>query len=196
MIDIVWERIWFWKVLKEVDSHIYPSGKKRRKFLCRCKCWVEKEVLILTLRNWDSKSCWCYQKENPTIKHWLHNTYLYKVFSWIKSRCENPNDTWYKNYWGRWIKNEWNTFEQFYKDMWYTYKDWLTIDRIDNNWNYSRENCRWASKKEQSHNKRNNIVYDWKCLSEWSKELWIPYNTLLSRFRRYWWSIERTLWIE
>lgn len=191
---MIWKIIWYWEVLEEIAPHVYPSWKKRRKFLCRCKCWIEKWVNINILRNWDSKSCGCYQKNNPSwVTHWLSNSHLYKIFYWIKSRCNNTKDTWYINYWWRGIKCKWNSFEEFYQDMKDTYKEWLTIDRINNEWNYCKENCRWADRAEQSRNRRNSIIYNWKCLSEWSIELWIPYNTLLSRYTRYWWSIERTL---
>jgi hypothetical protein len=78
--------------------------------------------------------------------------------------------------------------------MWETYKEWLTIDRIDVNWNYNKQNCRWITNKEQQRNKTNNhnITYKWetKTLSEWSDILKINYNTLSSRIYR-WMSVDK-----
>ena len=78
--------------------------------------------------------------------------------------------------------------------MWDTYKDWLSIDRIDNNWNYNKDNCKWATIKEQWNNKRNNhyILYNGenKTMMEWSEIFNIPYSRLRARIRR-WWNIDK-----
>ena len=70
-----------------------------------------------------------------------------------------------------------------------------SIDRIDNNKGYFKENCRWATTKEQARNMRNNINITYKsktqCLAAWSKELGINYSTLRYRVKTGW-SIEKT----
>lgn len=198
MHDIIWRKFWYWVVIDEVNSYVYPSWKKRRRFLCSCKCWSKKEVNINNLISWDSKSCWCYQKENPSwVKHGMHWTDIYKVFQWIKARCNINSATWYKNYWWRGIKCKWKTFEDFYRDMWHGYRRWLQIDRIDVNWNYCKENCEWVTRSKQMRNTRNNriITYMWKtmCMKDWADYLWIKQSTLSARINTYKWDIERAI---
>jgi len=78
----------------------------------------------------------------------------------MKRRCYNPNDQAYENYGGRGIIvcEQWEkSFVMF--EIWAKmrgYKDNLTIDRIENDGNYEPSNCRWVTKTEQAHNKRNN----------------------------------------
>ena len=77
----------------------------------------------------------------------------------------------------------WASYEEHVKKYWE--KD-TTLDRINPNWNYCKENCRWATIKEQQNNRTNNhgIEYDWKqyaSISQLSDVLWIKYKTL--RFR-------------
>lgn len=126
--------------------------------------------------------------------HWMYYTRIYKIWGNIKSRCNNPKTQQYMYYWWRWIKCLWNSFEEFYKDMWPMYKSWLTIDRINWNWNYCKENCRRATMKEQSNNtKRNHIVvYNSKKqnITQWANELWIKRSTLYNRIYR-WWDIKK-----
>jgi len=92
----------------------------------------------------------------------MYKKILYSCYYNILQRCNNTNNKRYKNRWWRWIKCEWGSFEEFYKDMWSYYKKWLSIDRKDNDWNYSKDNCRWATYKEQAINRRttyNSIVF-------------------------------------
>jgi len=126
-------------------------------------------------------------------QHKMSYTRFYKIWRNIYSRCTNPNVPAYKNYWARWIKFEWKSFEEYKKDMYSTYRDWLQIDRIDNNWNYSKENCRWVTSKENNRNRRDNIYYKWKLLIEWCEELWINYAVLRTRISRDWWTIKKAL---
>lgn len=125
-------------------------------------------------------------------KHWMRWTKIYWVYAFMKARCNNPNVKVYKDYWGRGIKCKWETFMDFYKDMWESYKDWLTIERLDNNWNYNKKNCSWVTMKEQSWNRRNSIRYKWKCLKHWCEGLWVSLWTIKSRIKN-WWDIEEAI---
>lgn len=119
--------------------------------------------------------------------HWMTWTAIYRLYAGIVSRCKS-----HKDYKARWIICEWTTFKEFYDDMGHGYTKWLTIDRTDNDWNYSKENCSWVDMKTQCNNRRNNIniEYQWRTqtLMQWCEELVLPYKTIYSRINRYWYS--------
>ena len=73
-----------------------------------------------------------------------------------------------------------------------TFKEWLTLDRIHNDWWYSKENCKWSTKIEQNNNKSDTIRYKWKTLSEWSKIVWLAHSTIYKRIDR-WLSIHEAI---
>lgn len=102
-------------------------------------------------------SCGCLQ---GNFKHGKRGTRLYKVWLNMRDRCNNSNNKQYKDYGGRGILvcNEWDDFEQF--ELWALrsgYRVGLTLDRENNNSNYSPTNCRWITSKEQNYNKRDNV---------------------------------------
>lgn len=117
----------------------------------------------------------------------MSKTRQYGIWKAIKKRCYNKKDYAYSNYGSRGIEvcKKWLSFEGFWEDMCNGYEDNLTIDRINNNGNYCKENCRWATREEQSKNKRNNIFYvvDGKkmILREISKKYGIEYKKLKAR---------------
>lgn len=89
--------------------------------------------------------------------HGLTHTRIYQCWADMKQRCFNPNHKWYPRYGGRGITvcNEWLDFIPFYNwALANGYSDDLTIDRINNDWNYEPSNCRWATQQEQSLNKK------------------------------------------
>ena len=98
------EVYWMLTITKEVESW----RKYVRKFRCECECWNYTDVIMWKLRNWETKSCWCYKKGwKYNITHWLRKTQFYKKFYWILERCKRKKSDNYKYYWGKWIKCEW-----------------------------------------------------------------------------------------
>ena len=192
-------------VIKRVDDYISPSGDRKVQWLCKCKCGKEVIVTGNNLKNGNSKSCGCYNREllaKINLTHNASNTRLYHIWICMKDRCYNPKNKKYKDYGGRGIIicDEWiNDFEAFANwayDNGYienVSRGECTIDRIDVNGNYCQQNCRWVNQKVQSNNKRNNhyITYNGEThtVTEWNNILGYK-KGVLSRRIFSGWSIE------
>ncbi|HBV95789.1 MAG: hypothetical protein JL50_10885 [Peptococcaceae bacterium BICA1-7] len=132
---------------------------------CLCDCGKETIKSGQLIRLGKTKSCGCLGVEflksigERTKTHGMGKTKLNYVWQEMKERCSNPNHKQYKNYGGRGItfQESWKDFIEFYNDMHATYTEGLTLDRIDNNKGYSKDNCRWTTALRQSNNKRNNV---------------------------------------
>lgn len=104
-------------------------------------------------------------------------------------RCYNPSSTFYNCYGGRGVEvcDEWRHNRKAFKEWALSngYLDNLTLDRIDNNGDYTPLNCRWVTMKENCNNRRSNHYVtafgETHSLSEWSEKLGISYNTLKKR---------------
>lgn len=177
--------------------------KKGTYWLCVCECGNLKEVYLGSLTSGATTSCGCYHKERVKEAFTIHgkrNTRLHKIWRCMKQRCYNTNNTDYPNYGQRGIKmcDEWLTdFMTFYKwAMTNGYNDKLSIDRIDVDGNYSPDNCRWATAKQQARNRRycKYFTYDGEthCIKEWCEILNLNYKTISTRLSRNW-SIEKAL---
>ena len=160
-----------------------------RRWWCRCDCGNEKDVYFSHLRQGRIVSCGCYQKQRAAEAQTTHGmSYTREFNSWrsMLERCSNKNNKQYKDYGGRGISvcARWqNSFENFYADMG-PCPEGLTLERNDTNGNYEPSNCRWATRLEQSRNRRCALLYDGKTLKDLAKETGIPYGTLYGRFRR------------
>jgi hypothetical protein len=118
-----------------------------------------------------------------------------EYFTWqsMIQRCKNPNSVQYPRYGGRGISvcEQWNEFAVFLRDMGERPSPGHSIDRFpDKNGNYEPGNCRWATRKEQGRNTRQNrlitIKGETRCLIEWAEHIGINKGTITSRLDRGW----------
>lgn len=166
-------------------------------YKCECECGNIVYAHGHLLRNGGVKSCGCLLKENMSkgrVTHGKSYTRLYHILKGMKDRCYRTNYKYYKHYGGRGIRvcNEWlDDFMNFYNwAMNNGYRDNLSIDRIDNDENYSPDNCRWVDQKTQNNNKRDCVYlkYDGKTqtITQWADELKLNRSTMYMRHRNGW----------
>jgi len=176
--------------LKKNDIHWILSNKttgksSKLKIWCKCGlCGLEKWVYFQNIK-W-LKSTRCHTCGNT--RHNLSSSRIYRIWICMRARCNNQKNSGYKDYGGRGIKicSTWYDFETFYTwAMNNGYSDKLSIDRINNNGNYSPKNCRWATHKEQARNKRSNVVIDGIVITDWAKLLGVSNYCLISRIKTH-----------
>lgn len=128
------------------------GGESKRTWKCACDCGNIITVDASSLSSGNTQSCGC---ETKARTHGMHKTRIYQIWSDMKIRCRNPDNKFYDRYGGRGIsyQESWETFEGFMLDMEEGYEENLTLDRINPNGNYCKENCRWATQTEQCRNK-------------------------------------------
>lgn len=144
-----------------------------------------------------------HNKGNP--KHGLSKTRIHQLWHSMYCRCYYQGTNGYERYGGRGIKvcEEWKHLEGFVNfynwAMNNGYNDNLSLDRIDNNGDYCPDNCRWITKKEQSNNRRNNVLYTFngetKTSKQWCEQYGINQTTFKDRLKRGW-TLEQALTID
>lgn len=175
------------------------SNNKRGEARWRCKCDCGNEIITIqhSLRSGNTSSCGCIRKEQlaernkQNAKHGMKGTRLYQTWHNMKDRCFRKNHAQYADYGGRGITvcPEWTKSFEAFRDwaMDNGYQDDLTLDRRDTNGSYTPDNCRWATQKEQSNNRRSNRLITFNgethTLKKWSEIYDIPYALLKNRIR-------------
>lgn len=138
-------------------------------WICKCECGNEVVVINESLISGNTKSCGCYRKDLTTIYnkqaktvHGKGNVPEFKAWYHLIQRCTNKNNKSYHNYGGRGItvSDSWlESYEHFLEDMG-PRPEGTSLDRIDNDGPYCKENCRWATKHEQEDNKRRTLRFN------------------------------------
>lgn len=173
---------WTVLALDKIDTHY------RKSWICRCECGRKRSVDASDLKHGRSQSCGCIRV--PTRTHGDSRSPEWTAWVHIIQRCENRNCRSFKNYGARGINicPEWrNDYTKFLDYVGRRPTLDHTIERIDNDGNYEPGNVRWATRLEQSRNRRVNriITHDGKtkCLTAWAELLGVTYQTLQKRLK-------------
>lgn len=149
-----------------VILRLHPEKRgKRRAYECRCDCGETIVVVGESLKSTNTRSCGCIRREQVAARNRTHGQSsrrlgehpLYNTWVNMRKRCTNPKDKRYHRYGGRGITvcKRWsgrNGFPNFVADMGERPTTKHSLDRIDNDGNYERDNCRWATMREQALN--------------------------------------------
>ncbi len=168
-------------------------GEKSGDWTVRCECGNVFDCNGWHLRNGYKKSCGCRRSQmisDGVTKHGNSDHPLFDCWYEMRARCNNPEHQSYHNYGGRGILvcERWDDFLLFVQDVGDKPTPEHSIDRIDNDGNYDPANIRWATRKEQSNNRRVNRLIEYKgetkTITEWGEILGINYMTLHCRLNR------------
>lgn len=188
--------------MKTIDLTGYRFGRlfvvrraqgKSTRWLCRCDCGEVATVMSQKLRIGNTSSCGCLQRELLAARNRTHGksrTKEYRIWKNMMTRCTNAHRPAFIHYGGRGIGvcERWqNSFDSFLSDMGAIPSSSHTLERKDNGLGYSPENCCWASRAEQSRNRRNVVRIEWNgrslCAKEWSRIVGISDSTIRRRYR-------------
>jgi len=175
-----------------------------RKAVYQCDCGKRVVLWMSNVTTGHTQSCGCFRERATRQRSTTHGhkagykrTRTYVVWMNMKARCDNPSSRLYRRYGGRGISYDptWVLFESFLRDMGEAPSD-QTIERIDNDGNYSKSNCCWATRSEQAKNKSNVTLYEWhgerRSVADWARTVGIHRLTLRHRLK-VGWPIERAL---
>jgi hypothetical protein len=181
------------------SRRILPSGKSVIHWNCVCACGQTLQVSATHIKGGHTKSCGCLNREVARQRHVTHGhaprgtpSRTYRSYNSMFQRCYNPKCERYPSYGGRGITvcARWSeSFENFLADMGERPAG-MAIDRKDNDLGYSKNNCRWATQKQEMRNtsRNRNLMIDNEtlCVSAWAERSGISAQTLLDRVDRGW----------
>jgi hypothetical protein len=166
-------------------------------WLFKCHCGKYFEAIGSIIKNGHQLSCGCLQHKTQFKKtHGKTNTPEFAVWHAMRHRCKNKR---FKRYGGRGISvcERWNSFANFLDDIGERPSPNHSIERIDNNLGYFKENCRWATPEDQANNRITNKIYEINgtknTLAQWCRFYNIRYGTVCMRIHKYGWGIRDAL---
>lgn len=182
---------------RTVLAHCGKDESRQYLYRVRCDCGVENVVAGRGLKK--SKSCYECRKGHKAT-HRKTGTRIYGRWAAMIRRCYNPAVRGYERYGGRGITvcEEWrSSFESFLRDMGEPPFDGAQIDRIDNDKGYGKDNCRWATARENNNNRHTtlwvNIDGARVCFVDALRKSGVKYETARKRIRDLGWSAEKAL---
>lgn len=177
--------------LRIVLGRASRNSKNKTRWGCRCDCGNLSVVLTSTLTSQRTVSCGCSRNIFLRKAHTTHGksqAKIYGVWGSMHDRCYLPSSACFYRYGGRGITvcERWHNFENFYADMGDA-PIGLTLERKDNNGSYSPENCCWATPTEQSKNRRDVMLYEFRgekrCIPEIASILGVSYGVIYRRIK-------------
>jgi len=190
-------------VVLEVIGDDEPTRTKY--WRCACDCGNFKSVRHAYLLSGTTTSCGCRLQEVyknmhsiAVTKHGCESNPLYPTWRNMMARCYDPKDPRYRTYGARGVTvcERWHNIRNFIADMG-SRPPGLTLERKDNDAEYSPENCCWATRTEQARNRTITLLIEFqgeiKPLIEWCEQFSMPYKLVYERLYRYNWTAARAL---
>lgn len=173
---------YFLTVLKRIE------GTKQPQYECLCKCGNTCIRFGSNLLSGVHNSCGCWRK---STQHHLKKTGTYITWRSLRNRCNRVSNHNYKYYGGKGVTYDprWEDFRTFIADMGMR-PEGKTLDRIDSNGMYCKENCRWADIKTQANNKTFNVFIEYngkrQTIMQWADETGLSWSCIRHRLKNQW----------
>jgi len=196
MIDLAGQR--FNRLTALIPVKIAAS--REMYWVCKCDCGGDALATTANLRRGRVRSCGCLnvdRNKETKITHGMTRTRTYTIWFGMKRRCDDPSQDNYSHYGGRGISYDprWRLFANFFADMGKA-PEGLQLDRIDNEGNYCKENCRWVTPRTNSNNRSNSDFVEYAgervTVTELARKLGMKPITLESRLYDGW-SLDRAI---
>lgn len=205
LLDLKGRRFGKLFVLERVESY-----RKIPRWLCQCDCGKTRTIRGAELRYGKTKTCGCRnvsRENNPFYRHGMTAGHFWRKWYSVKQRCLNKSSSTYYKYGAKGISipDKWIGFDGFREDMEDSYLSHVeeygeketTLDRVDPFKSYSKENCRWATNRQQARNKTNTrfLTFEGKTLpmSEWAEIRNISIDVIEQRINKLKWPVEDAL---
>ena len=184
--------------LSVISKSANREGSGVVRWVCKCACGSpEKDIRGYLLTTAATKSCGCLASERTSERNKKHGhcgTPEYAAWQGMWDRCTNPNNPAYAAYKFRRPPEQWRSFEVFYAELGPRPSSHHSLDRKDNSKPYGPGNCRWATDKEQSRNRKTNIKVVFQntvmTLREACVACGFKYTTVRARYINYGWDMK------